>query len=273
MDHDASRAAAILEDCLRSMVSAMPQSVWHRRDPGIVAFATGIAIPAMNGVTVCRTDADINTVRRLLLAVLDSGSPCQLQGRIALQEPLSDIAQEFEMVPDQGVPLMVLHGAPAWAPSPQGLPTLRELPDEERALHAEVMAAGFEAPIEVIGQAIELIHSIPSLRMYAAEVNGVPVSTAATILAEPDSVMVLNVATPPEHRRLGYGATVTAHAIRSAVSDGAKWAWLQSSPDGLPVYERMGFSQVESWPTWIQHAPRQGGCSQGLSSLSLGDDD
>ena len=254
MDRDASRAAAAVEVCLRSMVSSMPKSVSHRGEPGILAFVTGIAIPAMNGVTVCHTDADINIVRRLLSTVVDSGFSCQLQGRMALHESLSGIAEEFGMVPDEGVPLMVVHDAPVWARLSQGLPTFRELPSGERGLHAAVMAAGFEAPIEVIRQTVELIHLIPSLRMYVAEVDGVPVSTAATILTEPDSVMVFNVATPPENRRLGYGAAVTDHAIRSAVSDGARWAWLQSSPDGLLMYERMGFRQVESWPTWTRHA-------------------
>lgn len=36
--------------------------------------------------------------------------------------------------------------------SPSALPTFRELATEERHLHADLLAAGFEAPLELMGR-------------------------------------------------------------------------------------------------------------------------
>jgi hypothetical protein len=44
---------------------------------------------------------------------------------------------------------------------------------------------------------------------------------------------------------------VTAHAIVAARAAGARGAYLQSSPMGLPVYERLGFVTVERWRQWM----------------------
>lgn len=59
------------------------------------------------------------------------------------------------------------------------------------------------------------------------------------------------VATPPEFQGRGYGAAVTTAAMTRAHRSGATWAWLQSSPAGYPVYQRLGFRELEAWPTWI----------------------
>jgi len=62
---------------------------------------------------------------------------------------------------------------------------------------------------------------------------------------------VFNVATPEEHRGRGYGGAVTAHTVEAARAAGARGAYLQSSPMGLPVYERLGFATAESWRQWM----------------------
>lgn len=253
MTKDADRVAASIETCFRSLIGAMPEDFWRREEDGVLAFVSGLGIPLMNSVTVFGPAVDLGLVREMLPTVLESGFPCLLQGRVALREALSAIAGEFGLVPGEEVPLMMLDEGLEWEPSqPGALPTFRELATEERHLHAELLAAGFEAPLELMSQLVELFHSVPNFRMHVAEVAGVPVSTSASVLTEPDSVGIFDVATPPEYRRHGYGAAATAHAIRAGLASGATWAWLQSSPDGYPVYERMGFRTVENWPTWTR---------------------
>jgi N-acetylglutamate synthase len=66
-----------------------------------------------------------------------------------------------------------------------------------------------------------------------------------------DHVGVFNVATPSRHRRRGYGAAVTARVVADGVAAGASWAWLQSSPSGYAIYERLGFRTLERWLTWV----------------------
>ena len=66
-----------------------------------------------------------------------------------------------------------------------------------------------------------------------------------------DGVGIFNIATPPGSRRRGYGAAMTARVIADGLSDGGRWAWLQSSPAGYSIYERLGFRTLESWQSWL----------------------
>ena len=49
------------------------------------------------------------------------------------------------------------------------------------------------------------------------------------------------MATPPEHRRRGYGEALTAAVLRAGRELGCTTGCLQASNMGKPVYERMGF--------------------------------
>jgi GNAT superfamily N-acetyltransferase len=62
---------------------------------------------------------------------------------------------------------------------------------------------------------------------------------------------IFNVATPEEHRGRGFGSAMTAHAVEAARAAGARGAYLQSSPMGMPVYQRLGFVTVELWRQWM----------------------
>jgi hypothetical protein len=44
---------------------------------------------------------------------------------------------------------------------------------------------------------------------------------------------------------------VTTRAVADGLAAGAKWAWLQSSEPGYPVYERLGFRTAEGWSCWL----------------------
>jgi GNAT superfamily N-acetyltransferase len=74
--------------------------------------------------------------------------------------------------------------------------------------------------------------------------DGLPVATAATVAAG-DVLGIYNVATAPEHRYLGYGEAITRHAIEAALSTtAAAQIVLQSTADGMRLYDRMGFRPV-----------------------------
>lgn len=74
--------------------------------------------------------------------------------------------------------------------------------------------------------------------------DGEPVSTAATVMGA-GVIGVYNVATLPGHQRRGYGETVMRHAVAQAEREhGIRRTVLQSSPQGLSLYERMGFRTV-----------------------------
>jgi predicted acetyltransferase len=92
----------------------------------------------------------------------------------------------------------------------------------------------------------EEVAAMPGMAYYVARLAGEPVSTALGLVNGAE-VGIFNVATPPQHRRRGFGAAVTERAIRDGFAAGADLAWLQSSELGEPVYRRMGFRQVETY--------------------------
>ena len=73
--------------------------------------------------------------------------------------------------------------------------------------------------------------------------DGRPASVAAVIDVGTDA-SVQWVATDPAHRRQGLGTRVMRALLADARRRGARTASLQASPDGLPLYERLGFTTV-----------------------------
>lgn len=82
------------------------------------------------------------------------------------------------------------------------------------------------------------------VRVYAGLVDGRAVSTGMAIALQ-DTVGVFNVATVPEFRGRGYGGAVTARLVADGFAAGASLACLQSSAEGYPMYERLGFETIE----------------------------
>jgi GNAT superfamily N-acetyltransferase len=79
---------------------------------------------------------------------------------------------------------------------------------------------------------------------YVGYVDGEPVSTAATVVSD-GVVGVYNVATLPGHQRRGYGEAIMRHALEKARQEhGLERTILQSTPQGLPIYQRMGYRTV-----------------------------
>jgi len=109
-----------------------------------------------------------------------------------------------------------------------------------------VTARGFEAPREMFTSLFSTGMQAEGLDLWLAYVDDVPVSTA-TGLVFGESVGIFDVATPPEHRRKGYGAAVSAKVLTEGFAPGASYAYLQSSEMGFPVYKALGFRTVSTY--------------------------
>jgi GNAT superfamily N-acetyltransferase len=130
---------------------------------------------------------------------------------------------------------------------------VRVLEPAEVGLHATVAAAGFGAPDEIFQQLVtpEMAAS-PSVTVVIGEVADEPVTTGLAITIAGRSGL-FNIATPEPHRGKGYGAAVTRWLVDEALDSGAHLVWLQSSPSGLGVYERLGFCTVDTWQCWVSN--------------------
>jgi N-acetylglutamate synthase len=224
---------------------------WTERGPGAIGGVTGVPVPTLNGVWAYRQDAGRGAVAGLLERVAAGGMPHCLQFARRSTGELSGLAEERGMRRDADVPLMVLTSEVEFPQLDQGDLVIDELEPREAAVHAELAAAGFNAPVDAfLGLMTPAVMERPGVRAYVGKVDGEPVATAVGISLE-KHVGIFNVATLPPHRRRGYGAAITARAVRDGLDHGARWSWLQSSPAGYSVYENLGFKLQQSWECWI----------------------
>ena len=225
---------------------------WTRREAGCLMAVSGVPLATLNGVLVASETFDASMTARLLDEVVATGLPHCLQVRPACESDASALAAERSLVREEHViPLMVLED-----PTLLGAATrsdelsIRQLAPEEALVHSEVASVGFGAPVELFEElATPSMLATPGVRCYVGEVAGEPVTTAMGF-STGSHVSIFSVATPAQHRGNGYASAVTARAAADGLGAGATWAWLQSSPDGFSVYERLGFRTLESWSCW-----------------------
>lgn len=244
-------AAAAHAGLREHLIAGLPAG-WARRDGGVIGAVTGVGVPTVNGVWPEQVNPDPAVVAALLDEVAASGLPHCLQLRPGAAERLTALAARRGMVRSAPVPLMVLDD-PAALRAAQQVPglRLRQLAPEEAPIHAGVGAAGFEAPEELfVALMTPTVLRLPGTRCYLGEADAGLVTTGLGLTIG-DSVAILNIATPPEHRGRGYGAAVTARAVSDGLNDGAQWSFLQSSAAGYGVYGRLGFVTVELWDCWF----------------------
>jgi len=247
---DADLAAGALAATWQHLARALPGG-WVLRDGGAIAWVSGVGLPALNGVWAERSDPDPGAVARLVDRVQATGLPHCLQLRPGASPALAGLAAARAMSLAEEVPLMVLEdpGAVTGAGGLAGL-VLRELSPQQAGLHASVAAAGFGAPQELLAQLMTPgMLGLPGVRCYLGETGGQAVTTGMGVTLG-DFTGVFNIATPPAHRRHGYGAAVTARAVADGLAAGARWSWLQSSDLGYATYARLGFRLVETWTCW-----------------------
>lgn len=235
---------------LDHMVAGIPGG-WTLHAPGVVAGVTGIAAPTLNGVTVYGEDVSREPVAGLLELVAGAGVPHCLQLSPRCGAELRELALAHGMRCEADVPLMILASGGAPPEVEQGELVIEVLEPDHAAVHADVAAAGFQMPSEEFLRLVTpAVLRLSGVRAYVGALGGVPVTTGVGIRVN-ESVGVFSVATLPAYRRHGYGAAITACAVRDGLEQGARWAWLQSSPDGCGVYQKLGFRILESWELWI----------------------
>ncbi len=76
--------------------------------------------------------------------------------------------------------------------------------------------------------------------------------TVALTMTVGDDLSVQYVATEEAHRRQGLASNLLAALLHRARLDGLRTSTLQASPDGLPVYERLGYRRVATLGAFLR---------------------
>lgn len=147
------------------------------------------------------------------------------------------------MALDLDVPVPAAPSSPGVAVRParsDDLPALVELQQRVFALTPRV-ATG------VLGPGLLRARGVAVL---VAELGGEVVGSTLVHLDRPAGGLV-GLGVDAGARRHGVGRALTAAAARAARAAGARWLWLQSTPDGEPLYRATGFVEVARSQVWL----------------------
>jgi GNAT superfamily N-acetyltransferase len=65
-----------------------------------------------------------------------------------------------------------------------------------------------------------------------------------------DATVIWSMSTPPQHQRRGYGRRLLTAVMARKRETGTENVLLFSSPEGRPLYQSVGFEDVEHWQEW-----------------------
>lgn len=217
---------------------------WYAGVPGFAPFNLVVA----TGRTV--DVADLDRAEQALLALEPQH---RISARASVESVVGPWVLERGYAYAGSAPALVLEGDAfdACLAAPLGPPrTQRALPSDTVAF-TDAAAGIFGLPAERIRVLCPpSLAEDPRASLRFALVDDVVVGTAQG-WTEDGAIGVFNVAVVPELRGKGLGSELTAAVVADGAAAGGTWAYLQSSDEGLHVYERLGFRTVDHWCTWM----------------------
>ncbi|XVU29117.1 GNAT family N-acetyltransferase [Actinoplanes sp. CA-054009] len=241
----ADRAARAWLDVHGALAATQPNGYLHLSPAGTAELVTGTQIPLLNGVIGVTRTPDAAEIADIATSSRFAGLPWSLRVRGEdVDDRIAAVAAAHGLEPRRTQPFMLRELTAADAAP---VPGARRVTGAESAAYQRALAAGFGAPFD--GMAIfahpQLLDH-PSMSAYLIESGGEPVATAFAAHSD-DLVGVFNIAALPGFRRRGFGRAATAAVLSDAYAKGARTAFLHSTTDGRPLYDRMGFHLAENW--------------------------
>jgi GNAT superfamily N-acetyltransferase len=248
---DVEGAARALLDSWGVICASSPGGRFEERG-GAVLANTGLPVPPFNGVWSTTRDVAASEVVEAVEEFAGGDLPWNVQLRPGYPDELDEALAELGLVVTAEIPLMVLPDpttlADSLAAAPARFRQVETFADVDSLL--SLLERGFGMPPEMARRMFPIRLLFLAATWLAATGDDGDVSTGLGFVHD-GWCGIFNVATPEEHRGRGFGGAVTAHAVDAARAAGARGAYLQSSPMGLPVYERLGFVTVELWRQWM----------------------
>jgi GNAT superfamily N-acetyltransferase len=250
MTDDADRAAKALIAALRLLADSLPGMHEQQVAPGVISLMSGLPMATLNGVLSDAVRPDVTALDRAAARVAGLPLPWSIQFRGEPEPAAARVAARYGLTARTTSPLMVYHPAPDRPTPParaSAAASVLVADAGDRAEYAAALADGFEAPPEIMApfsspEAFALPGAVPYLAREDGQVVAVGFGVFGKRIAG-----VFNIATVPAYRGRGYGRALTSRIVADGVARGADLAYLQSSEDGYPLYQSMGFRTVETW--------------------------
>lgn len=220
---------------------------------GVLCVSSGTPVAFFNVLFVTGPLAEPESALAEGIAFFDDQDlPFVLRVREGVDPNTERAAERLGLPYSDTVPGMAMYPLAMPPAMPEGLEIERVGPGR-LPVFQEVMAAGFDMPLEIVRQLIcDATLEIPGLDCYVGSVEGEPVATSSLAITG-RTAGVYNVATLESHRRRGLGEAMTWHATREGARAGCDVTILQASEMGQPIYERMGYRLVAPYRTF--HRP------------------
>jgi N-acetylglutamate synthase len=248
MKISADTLAHAMEDFFQELFRTVPGAEVFRRD-GVLAMYSGIPWPTLNPIWLERPNPKVADVASLLDEVAVRAAPLALGLRPDSAQEFAELAASRGMTAAGEVPLMAVDTATEIR-SPNEL-SIRLLAPSEATAHAQLCTVGFGLPDGIARRNVtEDTLTSSAVRCYVGEIAGQPVTTGLSITTGAFTG-IIDIVTDPRYRGRGFGTAITARAVADGLAAGASLCWLQSTPQGYPVYKSYGFQVIESWPIWV----------------------
>jgi ribosomal protein S18 acetylase RimI-like enzyme len=243
---------------VKSIDDLQPQLAANRRfwcgyanaDPGtdLTIYRSGIDFPLHNGVMRVRNwplDQAIEKARQELSGVpwswwvgadSDEGTA---EGLLALG------AKETGEVPVMAVEVTTV----AAAEVPAGLKIAAVTGPDEIREYVRAYAGPLGLDLNNLEPVIagELGFAYPGVVRLAGRADDKIVGTCTLSLGTPDVGALYCIATDPGYQHRGIATALTREALRLTGESGRRYATLQATAQGLPVYQKIGFQTVSSY--------------------------
>ncbi len=230
-----------------------------RLTPHAWMLLSGEPIPNFNLAFVGAGQEAENTLREVTATLRRRSLPGLVFFGDPVANQLSATAGELGLQPAGHAPLMTVDATDAASALGGDAASGGEVTPEvqlvrDRAMLTEanaIVATTFGMPTEVVARAFESAFlATPGLACFVALVAGETVGTVLTLRVG-ETVGIWNMATLPARQRQGVGRAVLSHALRHHANAGASLFYLLATPEGLPLYDRLGFRVVAEPPVWF----------------------
>ncbi len=224
---------------------------WIEERDHVISIATGMPVAAFNPTFVVAPPRDpAGALERVRAFHERTALAGEVNASGATATAIADAARSAGLKAGHRVPCMLLAPLVATTPASPSL-ELRRVEDAA-ALRTfnDVCAEAFGLERQVLAVLDDpRMLELAGFGFHLGLIDGRAVGTAMTCCID-GVVLIFNVATLPSHRRRGIGEAMTWCAVNHGIEVGCDLAFLQASPDGLPLYERMGFQHAQEMETW-----------------------
>lgn len=92
----------------------------------------------------------------------------------------------------------------------------------------------------------------PNIAIYVVEINGTIAGSLTTVIHD-EIVHLWSMSVGKSFQRQGIATSLLNYALKTSFDKGAKIGYLCSTEDGIPLYNKFGWTQIDSWVTYINY--------------------